>query len=130
MNNLFIQGRIGQEVEIKNIGNSKLATTRFAVSKYNKDNPSEPLTDWYTLNAWDKSVEALRYMRKGDLIVVHGRIEIRKYTTKEGEERYDPTITVFRAFGPKKWRDASELNESTQQSGGDQWEKKGNDLPF
>lgn len=60
-------------------------------------------TIFFKVDAWGKTGEiAERYLRKGSLVYVEGRLRIEEYTTREGEKRRDVAITANNiVLGPK-----------------------------
>lgn len=55
-----------------------------------KDEWVDAETDWYTVRVWGERAENLAAsVRKGDPLVVTGRLELEKWTTSEGEQRAD-----------------------------------------
>lgn len=50
---------------------------------------------YYDVEAWRKLAEnAAENLRKGDRVIVVGKMKIDKYETKEGEQRQKPIITA------------------------------------
>ena len=46
-------------------------------------------TEWFNIVAWDKLAEICnQYLRKGSKAYIEGRVQQRKYTDKNGVERY------------------------------------------
>lgn len=55
-----------------------------------KDEWVDAETDWYTVRVWGERAENLAAsVRKGDPLVITGRLELEKWTTTEGEQRAD-----------------------------------------
>ena len=54
-------------------------------------------TQWHNLVFWGKSGDiAIKYIKKGDKLYIEGRIDYRKYTSKEGVEKMATSIIVER----------------------------------
>lgn len=88
LNKVFLMGRIGQDPELKYteagtaICNVSLATNDYA----GKDKPE--VTTWHRVVFFSKTAELVKeHFKKGDALMVEGRISIRGYETKEGEKR-------------------------------------------
>lgn len=91
MNSVQIIGRVGTDIECKDVGGKPVASFRVAISE-GKDQ-----TTWLTVSAWERSAELCRdYVRKGDQIGVAGRISVREYTTKEGDKRTATEVVASR----------------------------------
>jgi single-strand DNA-binding protein len=83
-------GRLGQDVEIKAVGEGTVANFSLAVSRKVK---GESVSDWYNCSLWGKSGEAMaQYLKKGDVVGVSGTLEQRKYTAKDGTEKVSVEI--------------------------------------
>lgn len=77
MNKVFIKGRISQEINIRNLQNDK-AVVNFNVAVNEKDK-----TNFFTCVAWNKQAEFIsKYFKKGQEILIEGRLETRKYEEK------------------------------------------------
>ena len=100
VNQAILIGRVGKDPDVKNFnGGGKLVTFSLATSKEWKDRQSgekKTLTQWHTIAIWDTRLGdvAERSLRKGQMIYVRGAIENRKYTTKDGQDRYITEICL------------------------------------
>lgn len=91
MNKIIITGRITKDTELK-VTDSGKEYCNFSVAVdrrfKNKDVESEKHTDFFDCTAWGKSGAFVdKYFGKGDGITVEGRMESRKYTDKDGNNR-------------------------------------------
>ena len=84
MNNVTIYGRLGQDVEVKDLGNDNsvanfsVATSRKYFSK--KEDKQVEETQWHRCSAFGKTGTTIaQYLKKGDPILLTGRIEYRSY---------------------------------------------------
>lgn len=85
LNRVILMGRMTAQPELKTTP-SGVAVTSFslAVDRPGKDKG----TDFINIVAWRSSAEFVcRYFGKGDPIAVEGRIQVRTYTTQEGQKR-------------------------------------------
>lgn len=91
MNKIFIIGRLCKDVELKVTESGReFANFSVAVDRRfkNKDGESEKHTDFFDCTAWGRSgVFVNQYFKKGDGITIEGRMESRKYTDKDGNNR-------------------------------------------
>lgn len=93
MNQVICRGRLGRDPQIRatskgtSVANFSVACDR----EYN----DKKLTDWINVVAWGKMAEAVgNLVRKGDEVLVQGRMGTRKYTAKDGSARYITEVTA------------------------------------
>lgn len=90
LNKIFLQGRLCKDPELRHT-QSGTAVTSFtlAVDRDFKDkNTGESATDWISCTAWKGTAEFVtRYFQKGRMAIVEGRLQSRKYTDKDGNNR-------------------------------------------
>jgi len=61
----------------------------------NANGEKQERTEWHRCVAWGKLAEICnQYLTKGGLVYVDGRLETRKWTDKEGVERYTTQIRM------------------------------------
>ena len=90
LNHIVIMGRLARDPELRHTqSGTPVATFRLAVDRDYKDkNTGERATDWIDCVAWKSTGEfASRYLAKGRLTVVEGRLQMREWTDKEGNRR-------------------------------------------
>ena len=90
MNNITILGRIGQEPELRDVGENKVVKLSVAVKSFSKrgDGPTQEDTTWFSVIAWNKIAEnCAKYLEKGSQVAVEGRMSSRKYTPEGGAEK-------------------------------------------
>jgi len=90
MNKVMLLGRLTKDPEIRITENGRvLATFTLAVNrKYEKD-----VADFLPIITFGKTAEFTeKWLKKGMQIIVVGRIQVRKWETKEGENRYSTEI--------------------------------------
>lgn len=97
-NTVHLIGRVGNDPELKTLeGDSKVCNMTLATSETwtNKKGEKETDTQWHNLKIWNKAAEtAAKYVKKGDLFAVDGKIRYREYTDKEGVKKYATEIVV------------------------------------
>ena len=98
LNQCSFIGRLGKPVETRYMTTGKaVCNFSIAVGSSYKDASGEKKdqTEWINLVAYDKAAEiCAEYLVKGSLIFVSGKMKTRKYTTKEGAEKYSTEIIV------------------------------------
>jgi single-strand DNA-binding protein len=91
-NNLSFLGRIGNDPELKQVGQTELLEVNVANNVGFGDRRS---TNWFRCTIWGKRAQSLKqYLTKGKQIFVTGQLTLREYTTKEGEKRISPEVSV------------------------------------
>ena len=92
LNKIMLIGNLGKDPEM-NYTPSGIALTKFslAVNRVTKSATGERQeeTDWFNIVAWDKRAETCNtYLHKGSKVYIEGRLTQRKYTDKNGIERW------------------------------------------
>ena len=88
MNKVILIGRLTKDPELRR-SNTGMAVCNFAVAVNRgfAGQNNEPQTDFINCVCFDKQAENLsRYMTKGRLISVDGRIQSRSYDNQEGKK--------------------------------------------
>lgn len=107
VNKVILIGHVGQDPEVRYTpGGDAVCNVSVATNREWRDAKGNVQSDtqWHRLVAWGKLAEIFGdYVRKGREIYVEGRLEYRKYTDKEGIERYSCDIHVneLRLLGRK-----------------------------
>ena len=88
---ITIRGWLGADVTRRQVGDVPVASFRLACTprKYNRrtETWSEGLTQWYTVTAWRALADnCASSLRRGDPVVVHGRLETRTYVNANNVE--------------------------------------------
>lgn len=90
INNVTLQGKLGKDIDLKYTQSGKaVGTTSIAVDRDFKNANGEKETDWVNIVFWGKTAETVaNYFRKGDEILVVGRIQTRSYEDNSGSRKY------------------------------------------
>jgi len=88
---ITIRGWLGADVTRRQVGDVPVASFRLACTprKYNRrtETWSEGRTQWYTVTAWRALADnCASSLRRGDPVVVHGRLETRTYVNANNVE--------------------------------------------
>lgn len=90
--------RLGQDPEVRFTSDGKaIANLSVATSESYKDKEGErkEQTEWHRVVIFGKLAEVVRdYCHKGQLVYLAGKIRTRKWTDKEGQERYTTEIVA------------------------------------
>lgn len=91
-NKVQLLGNLGNEPEIITLeSGKKIAKFSIATNESYRNSIGEKITDtqWHNIIAWNKTAEIIeKYLKKGNEIMVEGKLTSRSYETKEGEKRY------------------------------------------
>ena len=105
LNKIFIMGHLTRDPELRttNSGTS-VASFSLAVDRNYKGADGEKETDFIDCVAWRSTAEfAAKYFTKGRMAVVEGRLQIRPWTDKEGNNRRSAEVIVDNMyFGDSK----------------------------
>ncbi|MFE6510547.1 single-stranded DNA-binding protein [Nocardioides sp. NPDC057767] len=88
---ITLRGYVGADPVVRNVGEVSVANFRMACTprKFNRSSGewSDGVTQWFTVSAWRQLGENVgRSLRKGDPVVVQGRLSARSYVNKDGLE--------------------------------------------
>ena len=140
MNKVILIGNISSNIELRYTGNNKaVATFSLAIPRINdKDN-----ADFLPIVVWGKQAENLKdYQKKGNKILVEGRIQTRNYTDEKGNKHYITEIIaeVVQYLSPKEKgqqeankeaiNEYQDMSIKTESDIGQQIQITDEDLPF
>jgi single-strand DNA-binding protein len=98
VNKAIIVGNLGKDPEVRYMpsGDAVANITVATSSKYkNKAGELVEETEWHRISFFGKLAEVVgQYLKKGSSVYVEGRIKTRKYTDKDGVERYATDIVA------------------------------------
>lgn len=89
LNRITLTGRLTHDPELHTT-QSGISVVTFAIANQRnyKNSAGERDTDFFNVTAWRSTAEFItQYFSKGSLITVDGRLESRKYTDKDGNNR-------------------------------------------
>ena len=96
MNKVFLTGRITKDPEIRYTPNG-LGNLMFtiAVDRLVKDAQGNRQADFISCVAWGQQADFMsRYVRKGNMLCVAGRIQTRNYQGQDGQTHYVTEVVV------------------------------------
>jgi single-strand DNA-binding protein len=112
-NKVILIGNLCSDPELKQtqIGTS-VCSFNIAINRYSKE-PDAKKVDFFTVVAWQAKAEFVsRYFKKGQAIVVVGRLENREWTDKQGNKRISTEIIAEEiSFAGNKESSAEAKNE-------------------
>ena len=99
VNKVIVLGNLGKDPEVRYtpngsaVCNLRIATTRNWKSKDSGEKMEE--TEWHSVVLYDRQAEiAGEYLKKGRPVYIEGRLKTRKWTDKEGVEKYTTEIVA------------------------------------
>ena len=97
VNKVILVGNLGADPETRYMPNGDaVCNIRVATTESWKDKQSgekKEITEWHRVVFYRKLAEiAGQYLKKGSQVYLEGRIRTRKWTDKEGQERYTTEI--------------------------------------
>lgn len=135
MNSIIIKGRLTADPELK-YTQSNTAVTSFSVAvnrRFVQEGQQD--TDFFNVTAWSKTAEFItKYFKKGQEILIQGRLQQRSWETESGEKRYAVDIVAEQVefCGSKKDNSSEDEPENVNQAELDVNVKNegSDDLPF
>ncbi|MBQ9661446.1 MAG: single-stranded DNA-binding protein [Bacteroidales bacterium] len=104
LNKVMLIGNVGRDPEVRYLeGNNpggqgrKVATFTLATSERFRDRNGETRenTEWHNIVAWGQPADVCeRFVHKGTQLYIEGRLRTRKYTDRNGQEKYTTEINV------------------------------------
>jgi single-strand DNA-binding protein len=93
VNKVILVGRLGQDPEVKTVGDSQVANFSVATSeKWTKDGETKEKTEWHRIVVWGKLASLCgQYLAKGREVYVEGKLQTRSWD-KDGTTMYTTEI--------------------------------------
>ena len=104
LNHIDIMGRLTKDVELRRTSTG-VAVASFTIAcerDFGQNGQKE--TDFIDCTAWKQTGEFVsKYFKKGSMIIVSGRLQIRKWNDKDGNKRNTAEVVADSVyFGEKK----------------------------
>lgn len=132
VNKVILVGNCGKDPEIRYMPNGE-AVANFSIATTDnwkdKNGQRQERTEWHNIVIYRKLAEiAGEYLKKGRSVYIEGRLQTRKWQTKEGQDRYTTEIIadVMQLLGGRDGGSnagesgSSSRNESQRSSGSQQ----------
>ena len=119
MNKFQFMGRLTRDPESRVLPNSNTPVTTFsiAVNRRFADANGERKTDFFNLTAFGKLADfCAKYYRKGQQVLVEGRIQNRSWDDQNGQKRYATDFIIENAYFADSRRDQTMTNEEVPSS--------------
>lgn len=118
MNKVCLTGRTTKDIELKyNQNNVAITSFTLAVTRKFKNQNGEYESDFINCIAYKSTAELLsKYVKKGDLLGIEGRIQTRNYEDKDGKRVYVTEVIVDSIdFLQAKKDESKQETENTKQ---------------
>jgi single-strand DNA-binding protein len=96
LNKVQLTGHLGADPEMRYTAQGSAVTTfRVASNRTwrDKDGNTHEETEWFRIVAWDKLGEICnQYLTKGTRVYIEGRLQTRKWTDRDGQDRYTTEV--------------------------------------
>ena len=98
MNKAFLIGRLTRDPELRySSSNAAIANFSIAIDRQYTNNQGQRETDFINIVAFQKQAENIKkYVGKGSLVAVDGRIQTRNYEDKDGKRVYVTEVVADR----------------------------------
>ena len=127
INKVILVGHLGKDPEIRQLdGGISVASFPLATSEtFNKDGKKVEQTEWHNIVLWRSLAEvAAKFLRKGKLVYIEGKLRTRSFEDKEGVKKYTTEVVAenFTMLGrktdfePNDNEDISESNSDSEHS--------------
>lgn len=106
INKVILVGHLGKDPEVRHLdGGVTVASFPLATSEtYNKDGRKIEQTEWHNIVMWRGLADiASKYLQKGKLVYIEGKLRTRSFEDKEGHKKYTTEIVAenFTMLGRK-----------------------------
>ncbi len=98
MNKILLIGRVGQDPDVHKFDNgNKVAKFSLATTERYKNRAGEKVeeTTWFNIVIFGKLADVVeKYVHKGDLLALEGKVKNRSYDDKDGNKKYITEVVV------------------------------------
>jgi single-strand DNA-binding protein len=126
INKVILVGNLGKDPEVRHLENNvAVATFSLATSESYKDKNGQRVdkTEWHNIVMWRGLAEvAEKYLKKGQMVYIEGKIQTRNYQDKDGQTKYITEIVAdqMTMLGARQEGGSSDNNQ-----GGSNYSKAG-----
>ena len=105
INKVILVGNVGREPEVRTMQNGgKVASFSLATTETWRDRDSgerRDRTEWHRISIFNENLVRVveDYVRKGQQLYIEGQLQTRKWTDRDGQERYTTEVVLQRFRG-------------------------------
>ena len=134
LNKVIICGNLTRDPEVKalpsgvTVANLGVATNRF----YTKDGERQQLVEYHNIVLFGNMADNVeKYMKKGNMIMIEGRLQTRSWEDSDGKKNYRTEIIGENMqFGPKSGGGSAPSEENAPQADYPKNDINPDDIPF
>jgi single-strand DNA-binding protein len=137
VNRVILIGNAGQDPEIRHLDSGvSVANFTLATNESYKDKSGERVTqtEWHRVVLWRGLAEvAEKYVKKGELLYIEGRLRTRSWDDKDGNKRYTTEVfaDTMKMLGRKPEQGVDvQAEKAVENSGAGNDIPESDDLPF
>lgn len=121
MNKVILMGRLTKDPELRTTSNgTPVASFSLAVNRRFAAKDSQVQADFFNITAWSKQAEFVnRYFRKGQQVVVIGRLQNRSWEDQEGKKRYATDVVLDETYFADSKKDSNDSDNTGNNAGDD-----------
>src|SRR5215216_5040004 len=106
INKVILVGHLGKDPEVRYLeGGVSVASFPLATTEtFNKDGRKVEQTEWHNIVLWRSLADvAAKYLQKGKLVYIEGKLRTRSFEDKEGVKKYTTEVVAenFTLLGRK-----------------------------
>ena len=100
VNKVILIGNLGRDPEVRSFGNGgKVVNLRIATSESWRDKQSgerKERTEWHSVAIYNEALGKIaeQYLKKGSTVYIEGQLQTRKYTDKDGVEKFSTEVVL------------------------------------
>ena len=99
LNEIILQGRLTDNPELKVTTSGKNVTSFSLAVERDFSTGDDKETDFINIVAWNKTAEFItKYFTKGKQMIIKGSLQVRKYKTQNGENRYATEVLADKVY--------------------------------
>ena len=99
LNVILLQGRLTETPELKVTTNGKSVVSFSLAVERDFSTSDAKETDFINIVAWNKTAEFIsKFFTKGKQMLVKGGLQVRKYQTQNGENRYATEVIADKVY--------------------------------
>ena len=117
MNKVILMGRLAREPEVRySQGTEPLAIARYTLAVNRRfKRQGEPEADFINCVAFGKTGEfAEKYFKKGQMVSVVGRLQVRSWDDNEGKKRWSTDVIVEEQYFAESKKESGESKPAEQ----------------
>ena len=124
VNSVTLVGRVGKEVESQDLNNKTVAKFSLATTESYKDKSGEKVenTTWHNIVVWGSLADiCVKYLQKGSLVYLEGKITNRSWDDKDGNKKYMTEIVCseMKMLGGKNEQSAEHKQPAERKTAAD-----------